>query len=181
MHLGRWADLQAQRGIEAGEAQDAGVVPCLLGRVQAVQDLIPQPPLCLLQHLQERKMTLRYEPSADLMQLRSHTLAGYRAATAAKQLVQVRWSACLGADSAEELSKVSCPRITWKTRDIVRHMQGAHGVAEEAYSSLLLQLVAVQLVSDIAELLIQLQILADMLCGRLKVPCRQGSPAPRAF
>ena len=51
------------------------------------------------------------------------------------------------------------------------------GLLSDAYRSLLLQLVAVQLISGCAELLLQLQILADVLCSSLKVPRCQCSPA----
>ena len=46
------AHLQPQGRVQPREAQHAGVVLLLLGRVQAAQDLVPQPGLGILQHLQ---------------------------------------------------------------------------------------------------------------------------------
>ncbi len=55
--------------------------------------------------------------------------------------------------------------------------QDAQDLLSDAYRSLLLQLVAVQLISGCAKLLLQLQVLAHMLCSSLKVPRCQCSPA----
>ena len=49
-----WAHLQPQGRIEPRESQHAGVVLLLLSSVQAAQDLISQPGLGILQHLQTR-------------------------------------------------------------------------------------------------------------------------------
>ena len=46
------AHLQPQGRIEPRESQHAGVVLLLLSSVQAAQDLVPQPGLGILQHLQ---------------------------------------------------------------------------------------------------------------------------------
>lgn len=49
-----------------------------------------------------------------------------------------------------------------------------------AHRSLLFELVAVQLVSDLTELLFQLQVLAHVLCSCFKVASCQCSPAQQA-
>ena len=47
-----WAHLQPKGRVQPREAQHAGVVLLLLCGIQATQDLVPQPGLGILQHLQ---------------------------------------------------------------------------------------------------------------------------------
>ena len=52
-----WAHLQPKRRVQPREAQHAGVVLLLLCGIQAAQDLVPQPGLGILQHLQTERIS----------------------------------------------------------------------------------------------------------------------------
>ena len=81
----------------------------------------------------------------------------------------------MGSNSKADLMHLSCRNRQFAASAV--HGQDAQDLLSNAYRSLLLQLVAVQLISGCAELLLQLQVLAHMLCSSLKVPRCQCSPA----